>query len=954
MGRIVGRTLVLRPWLKPCAAALLAACASLVATPVRAAQATLVADAHISSALPAVNSGTISNLDVGGGYTSLLQFDLSMLPAGTTSTKVSRAVLHLYVNRVTTPGQVTLSPVNAAWGEYSVTYATAPATGSAAGMFPVSQPDSFIAIDVTALVQGWITTPSSNNGLALSAATAVAQFDSKENDQTAHPATLDIELVDAGPTGATGASGPAGPVGQTGAICPQGPIGSQGIAGPAGATGAAGAIGPAGPMGPQGLTGATGPAGPQGPAGTGSAAGLVYQGTYSSTVNYALGDVVLWQGASYTSLVAANHGNTPSLSPQQWGVLTAQGPAGPTGATGAVGPQGPQGLLGSVGPNGPIGPQGLQGIPGQAGAQGIPGATGAQGLSGPMGPQGVAGPVGITFQGVYAPTTNYALADGVSYNGAGYVSLVASNHGNTPDQSPLQWALFAAAGAPGATGPAGTTGATGATGPIGPQGMPGPTGATGATGPQGPPVANYLGSYQSSMNYALHDAVSWQGSTYVSLIAGNIGNTPSLSMSQWAVLAAQGATGATGLAGSPGAVGATGPVGATGATGPQGPPITFRGEWLIDTAYDLGDVVGYSNSSYIALSANAGREPDSSPVYWSLLAAAGASGPQGPAGATGMQGPSGYAGAMGATGPQGPAGPAGPQGVAGATGQTGPQGPVGATGAAGATGANGIPGTNGTNGTNGAPGPLGINFKGAWVTGYGYAINDAVTYGSPASTYIALAANSSLQPDANPTAWSTLAQAGSVGPTGPSGTAATIALGTVDTGAPGSLAAVTITGTSSSAVLNFTIPQGLPGPSGGGGGGSGILGGAIYHTVYSNSPLYLSYYSVSNSNTASLTNEQGVPAAPYSVLTWVPNGCTATALNVFSQQAGPITVTLRASTASAPASMADTALVCASVAKGTSCSAAGSVNISAGSFVDLRIDGADTNPAAVWTSLTCN
>ncbi len=31
-----------------------------------------------------------------------------------------------------------------------------------------------------------------------------------------------------------------------------------------------------------------------------------------------------------------------------------------------------------------------------------------------------------------------------------------------------------------------------------------------------------------------------------------------------------------------------------------------------------------------------------------------------------------------------------------------------------------------------------MTFKGAWVTGYGYATNDAVTYGTPASTYIAL------------------------------------------------------------------------------------------------------------------------------------------------------------------------------------------------------------------------
>src|ERR1035437_9239378 len=166
----------------------LGACA-LGAAPAWGAEAVLVADAHVNSALPAVNSGAISNLNVGGGYTTLLQFDLSLLPAGTTPAKVSRAVLRLYANRVTTPGLIAYAPVTGAWGEYSVTYATLPPVGSAAGVFSVGQAGAFLAVDVTALVQGWIGSPATNNGLALSAGTAVVQFDSKENDQTAHAAT---------------------------------------------------------------------------------------------------------------------------------------------------------------------------------------------------------------------------------------------------------------------------------------------------------------------------------------------------------------------------------------------------------------------------------------------------------------------------------------------------------------------------------------------------------------------------------------------------------------------------------------------------------------------------------------------------------------------------------------------------------------------------------------------
>ena len=72
-------------------------------------EATLVADAHVNSARAAVNSGTISNLYVGGGYTALLQFDLSTLPAGTTAAQVTKAVLRLYCNRVDTAGLVSVS-----------------------------------------------------------------------------------------------------------------------------------------------------------------------------------------------------------------------------------------------------------------------------------------------------------------------------------------------------------------------------------------------------------------------------------------------------------------------------------------------------------------------------------------------------------------------------------------------------------------------------------------------------------------------------------------------------------------------------------------------------------------------------------------------------------------------------------------------------------------------------
>lgn len=126
--------------------------------------------------------------------------------------------------------------------------------------------------------------------------------------------------------------------------------------------------------------------------------------------------------------------------------------------------------------------------------------------------------------------------------------------------------------------------------------------------------------------------------------------------------------------------------------------------------------------------------------------------PRGDLGATGSTGATGTTGATGATGAQGPAGETGPTGPAGATGATGPQGPQGATGAQGPQG------EKGDTGNTGATGPAGAT--------------------------------------------------GATGATGAQGPAGTITVGTVTTGSAGSSVSVSNSGTSSAAILNFTIPRG--------------------------------------------------------------------------------------------------------------------------------------------------
>jgi hypothetical protein len=240
-----------------------------------------------------------------------------------------------------------------------------------------------------------------------------------------------------------------------------------------------------------------------------------------------------------------------------------------------------------------------------------------------------------------------------------------------------------------------------------------------------------------------------------------------------------------------------------------------------------------------------------------------------------------------------------------------------------------------------------MNFRGAWVSGTEYADNDAVTFGTPTSTYLAAIAalsSSSNQPDSPSGAWTMLASAGGAGPTGAQGAAATVTVGTTTTGAAGSLASVTNVGTSSAAILNFTIPQGATGATGSGGSGGG--GGIPYMSTYHSVSFTNLYYSV-NGITSS-----GSQAS--SILTWIPSACNAPTLNVYSQQTNTITVTL--SVGSTPSTVTDSTLTCSAAPNGSggTCPATGGVTIDAGSFVDLHITGANGTAAGVWTALTCN
>ncbi|MCU1251545.1 MAG: Collagen triple helix repeat-containing protein [Edaphobacter sp.] len=409
---------------------------------------------------------------------------------------------------------------------------------------------------------------------------------------------------------------------------------------------------------------------------------------------------------------------------------------------------------------------------------------------------------------------------------------------NTGTTSAAVLAFGVPAGAQGATGSAGSTGATGVaatvaigtvtTGAAGsaaavtnagttgaavlnfniPQGAAGATGAKGDTGLQGLSGGSttWRGAWVGTTNYALYDAVSYLGSSYISLVT-NTNVIPGTNPADWQILALAGAAGATGTAGAsstivvgtvtPLAAGATPtvsnsgsssaatfnfgiPAGATGATGTQGTTGTTGSPGTAATV-SVGSVSTGAAGSAAAVS-NAGTT--SAAVLNFTI-------PQGLAGATGSTGTTGTAGAA-ATIAVGTVTPL----SAGATPTVSNSGsssaatlnfgiPAGATGATGSTG---------TTGTAGAAATVAVGTVTPLAAG---ATPTVTNSGTPSAAVLAFGI-----------------PAGAMGSTGSAGSAATISVGTVTTGAPASSATVSNSGTTSGAVLNFTIPQGLAGATG--------------------------------------------------------------------------------------------------------------------------------------------
>ena len=119
-----------------------------------------------------------------------------------------------------------------------------------------------------------------------------------------------------------------------------------------------------------------------------------------------------------------------------------------------------------------------------------------------------------------------------------------------------------------------------------------------------------------------------------------------------------------------------------------------------------------------------------------------------------------------------------------------------------------------------------ITWQGEWSSATTYTQNEAVQYNG--SAYVALQGSSEIIPTSNTAVWSVMTLKGDTGAVGATGSAGTLTVGTVTTGSAGGSVSVLNTGTSTDAVLNFTIPKGVAGNSGATGaiGNTGPTGAA--------------------------------------------------------------------------------------------------------------------------------
>ena len=325
-----------------------------------------------------------------------------------------------------------------------------------------------------------------------------------------------------GTQGTDGAQGTQGTDGTQGA---QGTDGSQGTQGTDGSQGAQGTEGQQGTQGTQGLDGQQGTQGTDGTQGTqgtdgtqgtqGTAALWNYSGAYNNGIDYAVGDVVTYQGQLWYRNVYTSSGYYPGGVEGYWDLLAAQGVQGTDGT------QGTQGVDGAQGTQGTDGTQGTQGTDGTQGTQGTDGTQGVQGTDGTQGTQGhsdryrtssstsnaVAVATNVSFV-LDDPDLSYSVAQDVviAHSDAAYMHATVVSYTALTDTLVVNVKDVVGSGTftswtinlDGATGVQGTTGSQGTQGTDGIQGLDGTQGVQGTSGQLGTYATDITGDSTDS------------------------------------------------------------------------------------------------------------------------------------------------------------------------------------------------------------------------------------------------------------------------------------------------------------------------------------------------------------------------------------------------------------------------------------------------------------------------
>lgn len=112
------------------------------------------------------------------------------------------------------------------------------------------------------------------------------------------------------------------------------------------------------------------------------------------------------------------------------------------------------------------------------------------------------------------------------------------------------------------------------------------------------------GNWDAGTDYAYNDTVTYQGSQYRRIVAGQTSAVPNTDTTSWTVFVAKGDTGNTGPAG-----------------------VTARGSWSAVTAYAVNDIVLYAGSQYRRLIAGTtAGNPIADTTNWTLFVSKGTDG----------------------------------------------------------------------------------------------------------------------------------------------------------------------------------------------------------------------------------------------------------------------------------------------------------------------------------------